>query len=441
MRSSLRRALVVVVAGALGLVACAPGATNNNSSNSTSTDLHGKSVSIIGTWSGAELDSFNAVLQPWESQTGATVQFEGTRDINAILTTRVAAGNPPDLAAAPSPTLLTRFANEGKVKPLNSVLDMTKLQSEYAKSWLDLGTINGKLYETFSWAALKGLVWYNPKVFSAKGYTVPKTWSDLMTLQQKIKADGTTPWCMAVESGSASGWAGSDFQKEIALSTMGPNAYDQWWQGKLKWSSPDSKTAWTTFGQVLGPNDANVYGGANYIINTNFGNVGDPMFQTPPKCTMLNQASFITDFFVKANPSLKAGTDFNFFPLPDVSTKYAGSHVVAADSWAMFNDTPAAKSLMQYLVTAPAQAIWVKRGGKLSPNNKTNLADYPDDLTRQIAQLLTATKIARYDAGDLMPADMQAAYWSGILDFIKDPTKLDSILANLDKVQATAYTA
>jgi alpha-glucoside transport system substrate-binding protein len=168
-----------------------------------------------------------------------------------------------------------------------------------------------------------------------------------MTLQSKIKADGTTPWCMAVESGSASGWAGSDFQKEIALSTMGPTAYDQWWQGKLKWTSSDSKTAWTTFGQVLGPNDSNVYGGANYIINTNFGNVGDPMFQTPPKCNMLNQASFITDFFVKANPSLKAGTDFNFFPLPDVSTKYAGSHVVAADSWAMFNDTPAARSLMQ----------------------------------------------------------------------------------------------
>jgi len=36
---------------------------------------------------------------------------------------------------------------------------------------------------------------------------------------------------------------------------------------------------------------------------------------------------------------------------------------------------------------------------------------------------------------------MKAAYWTGILDFVKDQSKLDSILANLDKVQSTAYTS
>jgi hypothetical protein len=38
-----------------------------------------------------------------------------------------------------------------------------------------------------------------------------------------------------------------------------------------------------------------------------------------------------------------------------------------------------------------------------------------------------------------MPSDMKNAYWSAILSFIKDQSQLDSILANLDKVQATAY--
>jgi hypothetical protein len=35
---------------------------------------------------------------------------------------------------------------------------------------------------------------------------------------------------------------------------------------------------------------------------------------------------------------------------------------------------------------------------------------------------------------------MKHAYWKGIIAFIQDQTKLDSILADLDKVQATAYT-
>ena len=129
-----------------------------------------------------------------------------------------------------------------------------------------------------------------------------------------MAANGDKPWCMAVESGAASGWAGSDFHKEIALSTVGPDVYDKWWQGKQTWSSPEIKSTWTTFGQVLGSNDSNVYGAADKIITTNFGNVGDPMFQNPPKCMMLNQASFITSFFQKANPNLKAGDELSIVP-------------------------------------------------------------------------------------------------------------------------------
>jgi alpha-glucoside transport system substrate-binding protein len=156
---------------------------------------------------------------------------------------------------------------------------------------------------------------------------------------------------------------------------------------------------------------------------------------------MLNQASFITSFFTKANPSLVAGTDFNFFPLPDVNTQYAGAHVGAASAWSMFRDTPQARALLRYLATPEAQAIWVTRGGKLSPNKRVPLSAYPDDQTRAIGALLTNAKIFKYDAGDLMPSDMKNAYWSAILDFIRDQSKLDSILSNLDKVQATAYQA
>jgi alpha-glucoside transport system substrate-binding protein len=426
--------LVAIVAAA----ACgAPGASNP----SPEASVHGGSVSVLGVWSDGELDSFNAVVAPFTAQTGITVSYETSRDQDAILTTRVTAGNPPDLAAAPSPSLLTRFAQQGKVINLENIMNMTQLKSDYSQGWIDLGTVGGHLVQVFSWADLKGLVWYNPKVFAAKGYTVPKTWADMITLQNKIKSDGTTPWCMAVESGAASGWAGSDFHKEIALSTVGPATYDSWWQGKTKWSSPAIKSTWTTFGQILGSNDANVYGGANYVVNTAFGDVGNPMFANPPKCDMLNQASFITSFFTKANPSLVAGTDFNFFPLPDVNTQYAGAHVGAASAWSMFKDTPQARALLRYLATPEAQAIWVSRGGKLSPNKRVPLSAYPDDQTRAIGALLTNAKIFKYDAGDLMPSDMKNAYWSAILDFIRDQSKLDSILSNLDKVQATAYQA
>ena len=425
-----RRFLIVPLLAILVAVACGTGGTASKGS-----------VKVIAVWSGQEQANFMAVLKPFEDSTGIKVQYESTRDEDAILTSRVGAGNPPDLAAAPSPQVLTSFAKAGKVIALNDAVDMSALATTTADSWIKLGEPlgDGKLYQIFSWAAVKGLIWYNPKNFQAKGYSVPNSWDNLIALQSQIKGSGTTPWCVTVESGAASGWPASDWLKEIVLSQAGPDVYDKWVAGTQKWTSPEIKQAWQTFGQILGPGDSNVYGGGKFILATNFGDVGTPMFANPPKCYMLNQASFITTFFTSAKPGLQAGADFNFFPLPDVSTQFSGAHVVAGDSWSMFKDTSQARALIKYLTTADAQAIWVKLGGKLAVNKNVSLDNYPDALSKQSAQIIVNTKIAKYDATDNMPSAMRAAAWKELLNFIQNQGNLDAILGRLDAVQATAY--
>jgi alpha-glucoside transport system substrate-binding protein len=419
----------VAMLAVLAVAACASG--GGTASKGT--------VHVLAVWAAAEQASFLATLAPFEAQTGIKVLYESTRDVDSVLATRIAAGNPPEISSLPSPATLNKYAAQGKLVQLdNGILDMNTMNAQYSPGWIKLGTINGKLYEIFAWAAVKGLIWYNPKNFTAKGYQVPATWADLMTLSAKIKADGTTPWCIAVASGASSGWPGSDWVKEIVLSQSGPTVYDNWWQGKVKWTDPAIKSAWTTWGTILGPNDANVSGGSKTILSQPFGNGGDGMFKTPPKCYMHNQASFITDNFVKQDKAVP-GTDFKFFPLPDVDPQYAGAHVGAGDAFSMLKDTTQARALIKYLTTPEAQAIWVKRGGKLSPNKTFDLANYPDDITKQVAQVMTGAKIFDFDAGDLMPTAMFQAYWGAVLKFVANQNNLDAILQNLDTVQATAY--
>jgi len=412
-------------------VACGTGSTASKGS-----------VHVLAVWAAGEQDSFLATLKPFEDSTGIKVLYESTRDVDSVLATRIAAGNPPEISSLPSPATLNKYAAQGKLVQLDSasnpVLDMNVMNAQYSPGWIKLGTINNKLYEIFAWASVKGLIWYNPKAFAAKGYTVPTTWADLMNLSTKIKADGTTPWCIAVASGASSGWPGSDWVKEIVLSQSGPAVYDSWWQGKTKWTDPAIKLAWQTWGSILGPNDSNVNGGSKTILSQPFGNGGDGMFKTPPKCYMHNQASFITANFVTQD-KVTAGTDFNFFPLPDVDPQYAGAHVGAGDAFSMLKDTPQARALIKYLTTPEAQAIWVKRGGKLSPNKTFDPANYPDDITRSVATVMTTAKIFDFDAGDLMPTVMFNAYWAAVLKFVANQNNLDAILQNLDAVQATAY--
>ena len=431
----LGRLIALMAVGLLGLTACSPGQGGGTSTT-------GGTVHILGTWTGAERDSFDAVMKPFTDRTGIKISFEATRDLDALLQTRIAAGSPPELTGAPGIGTLIKLARAGKLVPLDGKVNTSVLNSDYASDWVNLGKVDGKLYQLFAWASLKGLVWYDPKAFAAKGYQVPTTWADLMTLQNRIKAAGGKPWCVALESQAASGWPGSDWVKEIVLSQSGPQVYDNWWQGKQKWTSPEIKQAWQTWGQVLGPNDSNVYGGKQYMIATTFGDGGQGLFSTPPKCYMFNQGSFITSFLDAYTPKPTAGTDYAVFPLPDVNSANTGAHVVAGDAFVMAKDTPQARKVLDYLATAQAQDIWVKRGGgKLAINNKVPVSDYPDVISKSLAQVVLNTKIGRYDAGDLMPSDMRNAYWSAVLKFVQNQSQLDSILTDLDKVQQTAYTS
>src|SRR5690606_28491637 len=133
--------------------------------------------------------------------------------------------------------------------------------------------------------------------------------------------------------GAASGWPGTDWIEDIVLRQAGPDVYDQWWKGEIKWSSPEIKAAFETFGDVV----ENSFGGANTILTTNFEVAGDPLFEDPPGCVFHDQASFVTGLGAFADA--QAGTDYNFFPFPDINPEFSGAVEGPGDLFGMFHDT------------------------------------------------------------------------------------------------------
>jgi alpha-glucoside transport system substrate-binding protein len=400
-------------------------------------DQIGGTVSVLAVWGGEELDSFRAMVAPFEQQTGITVAYEGTRDLNAVLTTRVQGGNPPDLAGLPGPGQLQEFAQAGHLVPLDDVLDMQSLQQQYDEGFLQLATYNGQLYGIFTKADVKSLVWYSPPAFESAGYEVPTTWQELQALEEQIIADGAAPWCIGLESGAASGWPGTDWIEDIMLRTAGPDVYDQWWQHEIEWTSEPVRNAWETWGEIVG-DPSRVYGGPQTVLTTNFGESPFPMFEDQPGCYMHRQAGFITTFIQEQYPDLQAGQDYDFFTFPAIDEQHGTPLLVAGDLFGMFNDTPQARALMEYLVTAEAQSIWAERGGFLSANRTVDPEVYPDQLTQQIAEMLAEAPAVRFDASDLMPEAVNNAFWSGILDFVSNPGQLDT---SWQKIESTAQGA
>jgi len=398
----------------------------------------GGSVSVIAQWGGNELEIFNNMVAPFEDETGIRVDYEGTRDINAILTTRVQAGNPPDIAILSSPAKMAEFARMGKLVDLSNVLDMGKLKKDYAKGWIDLATIDGKLVGVFVKTAVKGTIWYSPPNLKSEGISIPKTWDEMMSVSEKLASQGKTPWSVGLESGSASGWPGTDWIEDIVLRTAGPEKYVDWYKGKLAWTSPEIKKAWEMWGRIVA-DEKMIYGGSQYVLSTNFGQAAQPLFTSPPGAYFHHQATFMQGFIAKQFPNLVPGEDYNFFAFPVIDKKYAKAVEGAGDVCIMFNDTPQAEAFIKYFAGAKAQTFWVKGGSGLSANRSVSLADYPDELSRNAAKILTGAEIVVFDASDMMPSAMNQAFWSAVMDYVQNPQKLDSILEKLDKIRKDVY--
>ena len=397
-------------------------------------------VTILGTWGGHELAAFEKVLEPFEAATGIDVQFTGTRDLPAVLTTRVAAGNPPDMAALPNPGQMLELAAGGHLVDLSQILDMDQLREDFAPVWLEMGSYDGKLVAIVLSADLKSLVWYNPKEFAARGYQVPTTWDELLALTEQIARDGHTAWSIVLESGAASGWPGTDWIEDIMLRTAGPEVYDQWVNHDIPWTHPAVRRAFEIFGEIA-RNPRYVYGGTTAVLSTNFGDAVNPLFTDPPRAFLHRQASFITSFITENNPGVVAGEDYDFFPLPAIDPQWGVPALGAADLIGVFRDTPETRALIRYLVTPGAQAIWVSELGKLSANRRVTPNAYPDELTRKMAQTLVEAEVFRFDGSDLMPPAVgSGAFWEGVLMYVGGED-LDTVLEFIEAAADDAYTS
>ncbi len=393
----------------------------------------GATVRMAGPFTDNDAVKFNESMKPFVEKTGIKVEYEGSKEFEASIAIRINGGNPPDIVDFPQPGLLETFVKGGKVIDLNSVLDMGKVKSNYIQSWLDMATMKGPSGPIMAgvWGRVNGksLVWYPKKAFDEAGYKVPETWEELMTLMDTIKSDGDTPWAVGIESGAATGWAATDWIEEMMLRTTSLDNYDKWVKGELKFDSPEVRKAIQTMADIWFP-EGNVYGGRKAIATTSFGDAPKVMFEAPPKAWLHKQGNFITSFFPE---NLKAGVDYDFFYLPSVDPQYGRPVLVAGDIYAMFNDRPEVRALMQYFATGASVEGWVKMGGAISPHKDSQLDWYANPVERKVAEVIQNATSVRFDGSDLMPGAVGAgSFWKEMTAYVSGAKSLDEAVKAID---------
>ncbi|GAA2204025.1 ABC transporter substrate-binding protein [Streptomyces bangladeshensis] len=439
--------LAALLAGALALSACSGsdddkkdnGDKSSGATASTVTlpKLDGAKLEVAAVWTGAEQANFKKVLAEFEKRTGATVTFVPAQDpIINFLGSKIAGGQPPDIALLPQPGAIKQAVDKGWAKPLNAAVQ-AELAKNYAQGWQDIGKVGGKQYGVYYKAANKSLIWYNAEVFENAGAQEPKTWKDLLTAAQAVYDSGVTPFSVA----GADGWPLTDWFENVYLSQAGPEKYDQLAQHKIKWTDPSVKQALTTLAQIWGKQDY-LAGGQKGALQTEFPESVTQTFTggDQPKSAMVYEGDFVQVNI--GETEAKVGTDAKVFPFPAVGEK--APVVSGGDAAVILKDSKAAQALATFLASRDAATIQAKLGGYLSPNKNVPISAYPNAVQQKIAKALIASgDDFRFDMSDQAPQAFGGTpgkgEWKDLQDFLKNPGDVAGAQAKLEKDAAAAY--
>ncbi|MFF0393005.1 ABC transporter substrate-binding protein [Kitasatospora sp. NPDC004615] len=402
-------------------------------------------LTILTPWTGGdEKDSFQAVIDAFEADNhDITVHASPTRALDQVLRAGVQKGEEPDLAVVANPGALRSYAQQNALVPLDGFQNkalgddlVAQLKSDYDPLWYRLGEAGTKhQYAVVVKASVKSLIWYNREL----AIRPDSSWADVVAAGRSKAQQGRTPWCLAMADPPNSGWPGTDWIEDILLHQSGVGTYTDWVDGKLEWKSPEVIAAWQTWGQTVAAPDA-IRGGPLTALLTSYGEGSYPFFTATPGCYLEHGALVTPD--PETPTTLVSGKDYDFLAFPD--SQSTSTYEVSGDLVAMFRDSPEAERFMAFLASRKAQQIWPERQPEaaFSANRtvtKTLAQGATNLIARRINQLLDSGATPCFDASDTMPSAMSAAFNHAVLEYLNDPTRLDAILADLEKVRVDAY--
>jgi alpha-glucoside transport system substrate-binding protein len=400
-------------------------------------DLEGTEISVYTAITEPESAGHIAAFAPFEECTGAAVDYEGDRDFESQLQSRLQAGGAPDVAYISQPGLI-RTIVEGYDAALPVTPGAEALVDEhFTATWKAFGTIDDTFYGVPLGASVKSFVWYSPTMFDDGGYEVPTTLDELTTLTEEIAAahPDTKPWCAGIESGASTGWPATDWLEDMVLRTSGPAVYDQWVAHEISFDHPEIVAALDAVGEIL-KNPDHVNGGlgdVRSIATTSFGEAGEPILDGT--CWMMRQATFYQAYWGDDVLVAEDG-DVDAFVLPGEGPE-GPPMVVGADFAVAFSDRPEVQALQEYLaspewVDAKVQASgpgWVSAHQGLDPD------DLASGLDRRAFDILTDPDAdLHFDGSDAMPVDVgSSAFWAAMTDWVVLDVSSPDALAQVEE--------
>jgi multiple sugar transport system substrate-binding protein len=328
---------------------------------------------------------------------------------------------PPDVVFWFAGNRMKAFVDRGL---LDDVTDLWQ-KNNYAqvfKSTLPAMTVNGKQWGIptayYQWG-----VYYRKDIFDKYGIAVPKTWDEFLAAGKKLKESGITP----VTIGTKFPWTAAGWFDYLDLRTNGFDFHMQLMDGKVPYTDARVKDVFAKWKQLI---DAGFF----MANNSNYSWQESVPFIMNGKAAMILIGNFFTQTI---SDDMK--DKFGFFPFPTIKPDIADGEDAPVDTIhipAKAKNKAGARKFLEFVAKPETQEV-IAAGIKNLPANQDAKAP-ADPFLDAGAKLLANAKAAQFYDRDTNP-EMATEGMKGFQEFMAYPSRVDSILQRLDKIEERVF--
>jgi multiple sugar transport system substrate-binding protein len=414
-----RRSALKGLAAAAGAVAV-PGAlaacsssssTASGGSSSSGSSAGGGTISFGSNYSDpAPKQAFAALVSNAKQATGVSIAVN-TVDHNTFQQdiTSYLQGTPNDLATWFAGYRMQYFAAQGLLAPIDDVWDKIGPNFGDAVKSLCKGA-DGHYYfvpiYNYPW-----VIFYNKSTFAQRGYTVPATWDDLITLAKKMKKDGLVPFAFADKDQ----WPALGMFDILNLRINGFDYHINLMHNKAHYTDPQVSAVFSQWQELL-----------PYLQSGAAGRIWEDAAKTleaKQAGMMFQGTNQVAAQYVADGKKLD---DLAFFPFPAINPAYGQDYMDAPmDGFvlpAKAKNKDAAKKVLEYIGTGAAEASYLKYDNwDVAVATGATVPSYNSVQTASVQAIGSLKGVAQFGDRDTAPP-MATALETAILSFIANPT-------------------
>ncbi len=280
----------------------------------------------------------------------------------------------------------------------------------------------GVPYSYYQWG-----VYYRKDIYDKLSLSEPKTWDELLGNCDALKEAGVTPFTI----GTKYLWTAAGVFDYLNLRTNGYDVHNDLTAGKIKYTDDRIRGTFAKWEEML---DRCTFVKTHATMS--WQDAISPFAKG-------DAAMYVMGNFSVGQYKDAGLTDeqIDFFQFPEITAGLPRAEEAPADAFfipANAKNVDNAKKFLSFIATPEIQGEWNKTIGQLPPNSAAEINKDDKFIVEGMATLSTAAGLAQFYDRDA-PAAMAKAGMEGFQRFMLDPSTLDEVLENLDKVQAEVY--